>query len=152
MRANPPSRTKHLSKLCGHKSCGSRDINFSNCHVLWCWWYDQSVTWQIRVVVNHGTSAPGLFWCQWVFYKTTSLRGHMSYEYNLLAIFYLFGKFCDHKHCDSRDIMFYFLKWPHVATCVKGHANSYVQSIHGRLLPCHVFFAIGLVEVKIWNI
>ena len=40
--------------------------------------------------------------------KTTSLRGHANYKWELLMVYHHSDKFGDHRHCDSGVLFLFF--------------------------------------------
>ena len=80
---------------------------------------------------------------------TTLLRGHVNLWVGDLALCHHSDKSCDHKHCDSEDLMFPIC---HVTSCeyiFKGLCEFMTGNPSWRVttLPCLV--AIGLVQAEI---
>ena len=50
-----------------------------------------------------------------------------------LAVCHIPDKSCDHKHCDSGNIIF--------SICQVGYINFWVEAPHSKSSPCHVWWS-----------
>ena len=69
---------------------------------------------------------------------TTSLRGMGTSGWELYEVWYYPGKSCDHKHCDSGDIVFLICHVTHREHMLK----RLCEFSHGESPPCHVWYPL----------